>query len=353
MGQEISWVGHCPWTGTLGFGTESGMFLVLPAPAVEQTVLPSVQVAADAVNGVAFAGEAAVFTSRQSVCLARRRGPGYLDLDRLSQPYRGGAHGVVSLPGGRFIVPVGPAGVLLLAPEEGGRGYAARIAQRSKDPLYAYRLVLAGRTDEGADVAAFAAREQGVVAFGYAGDKRLTPASGHLFRDEDIVAVCPLGHPQFPRGVAALSRECKIFLLPDVTRGAMVGGLDYPELTGTGYDLIALQGHLFVLTSTALVALPRVIAEFARGRLPGGEQEASFMPVTALTIYPADDHGIYLLDDAVTVFPVSELIGDAGVADRGYQTPHEVPATVVAVRPRTFEPEWTLSAADLELAAAA
>jgi hypothetical protein len=353
IGQEISWAGDCPWTGTPGFGTESGLFLVAPSASANGGVLPPVKVALDSVNGVAFNGEIAAFSSRESLFLARRNRPGHIDLDPIRLPYEGGAHGVVSSSLGGFIAPVGPSGVLLLSSTKDEKVFDVRLAQRGDDPLYAYRLIMAGLIDDETEVIAFAAREQGVVAFGYAGGSKVTASSGHLFTEQDIVSLCSLNHTKLPRGVAALSRDCKIILIRDVTKLTDVGALDYAEIEGTGYDLLSSQGHLFVLTSELFVTLAGVVDEFANGRLPSKRQTASFMRAQGVALYPAGDRGMHLIDGkGVTEFPVSELVGSSGHARSRYQQPEELTAEVMDIETRAFIPSWSTQEAALELAVA-
>ena len=53
-GEEITWAGDCPCTGTLCFGTESGKVLIdMPTPS-SSTEFLEYQVSGEAINGVAF-----------------------------------------------------------------------------------------------------------------------------------------------------------------------------------------------------------------------------------------------------------------------------------------------------------
>jgi hypothetical protein len=74
--------------------------------------------------------------------------------------------------------------------------------------------------------------------------------------------------------------------------------------------------------------------------------------VGATAIYPADDQGIYLLDEGVSEFAVAELVGEVEPAGEDSQLFRQVQGTVMAVRPKAFEPEWTTSKVDFQLLAA-
>jgi hypothetical protein len=353
VGEELSWVGDCPWTDTLSFGTESGKFIVFPERASPQAD----QVLEEPINGVAFSGEFAAFSSRGSVLLARRNQSGSNELIGYPIWYTGGAHGVVASSFGGFIAPAGPSGVLLLSPTNDKNGFDVRIAQNNQSPFYAYKLVIAGRNDQQDEIVAFSARERGILAFAYAGKKTDMSAFGHTFEDLDIVSVCALNHPSLPRGVAALSRDCKIILIRDVTSHSDISAFYYPELSGTGYDLIASQGHLFVLTNESFVSLDGLIDDFADSGTPHDCQKASFMQTQATAIYPARDSGeIYLVEDAdIMEFHISELVtGETNHTNAISQPVENVSTQAVfkVIEIKSFKPNWSTKMASMELAAA-
>src|SRR5438034_620763 len=74
IGQQISWAGECPWTETLCFGTESGHFYL---PEFSESVnggrIRTIEIATEAINGVAFSGQDVGFSSRDQVVLGFRR----------------------------------------------------------------------------------------------------------------------------------------------------------------------------------------------------------------------------------------------------------------------------------------
>ncbi len=62
-GQQISWVGECPWTNALSFATEGGKFY--SAEGMEP-----IEITSEAINGVAYSGKFAAFSSRTSIWAA-------------------------------------------------------------------------------------------------------------------------------------------------------------------------------------------------------------------------------------------------------------------------------------------
>jgi hypothetical protein len=251
VGEAISWAGKSPWTGSLGFGTESGLFF---GPG--ENDIEAVLVADDAINGIAFSGTLAAFTSRESLYVGRQKLSGHIELTDATS-WSIGAHGVAAsrhgaffvndplncwfscpcghtdnldiglvlrgtytaeyenqqLSGSLFFVPVGPQGVLAIGTKVNGLGFEARTIQGAEESWYAYQLIRVGEAGSG-EVFAFAARSNGVFVFTYYGGWELSPISNHFFRGRDIISVSPLNHPAFPLGVIAMSRSGEIMAIP-------------------------------------------------------------------------------------------------------------------------------------------
>ena len=305
--EVISWVGDCPWTGTLGFGTESGSFMSLTRSAKGDRI-GSIQIAHDSVNGAAFSGEIAAFTSRQSILVAKQARPGHIEVKPLLERNEG-AHGVVAASSGEFLLPLGPSGILIACGDVDANEISCRRAQLSDNPFNAYRLILVGQ-DDGRDVFALAARGQGVFAFTYAGKWLVSHAVGHHFSGRDIVDVCPASVTGFPLGVLGLTREREVFFIPNVLRHNTPGMMSYPELTGSAYGIHSVDGHLFILTNRELVSIPGAVDQLSKSRFPTSQKIAS-MPTQASDLFVGGDNKLYLIDDSfVLELSPAALVGE-------------------------------------------
>lgn len=317
-GQEVSWVGDCPWTLGAAFGSESGDFLITsgaPGVASGTTRFESARVASDAVNGAAFDGDFGAFSTRGSFVLVKRGEKDPLDLKILRHRYDGGAHGVAALRGGGFAAPVGPEGLLLAKPTGSRPEFRVFCVQCDPDPFYGYQIALAGLADDGGDVVAVASRSQGLAVLNFDAKGESPQGVFHRYDGEDFVAIHPLDAPSCPRGVAALTSSGKILLIPDVLKSSEAGVLEIPDLDGTPYDLISRRGHLFVLTSRWFATFPSAVDDFVAGRPALGGAQAFFMPTSANGILPAGNLGIYLLDGpGVVEYPIAGLVGASDAA---------------------------------------
>src|ERR1017187_683492 len=94
-GQEISWAGKCPWTGTHCFRTEDGGFF-MPPDLVPDTNNSDGRVIEGAINGIAFSGDVAAFSSPEEVTVWSRYETNPLRMRKLSISFTGGAHDVIA-----------------------------------------------------------------------------------------------------------------------------------------------------------------------------------------------------------------------------------------------------------------
>src|SRR5205814_1313140 len=114
-GLDVSWVGECPWTGTLCFGGEDGRLVFLPGPrSAVGSGLRSIQPATDTINAVTFAGEFIAVSSRNEVHVGRRICGDNPRVYPFPHSFIGGAHGIVAAHTGAFLAPIGDQGLLIL-----------------------------------------------------------------------------------------------------------------------------------------------------------------------------------------------------------------------------------------------
>lgn len=313
-GQLISWVGMCPWTSNLAFGTETGDFM---AP-VGDDASKAVNIASDAVNGAAFAGRFAAFSSRASIQVARQSATtGALTLPVVRQDR--GAHGVVSSAHGAFFFAAGPDGILAAYPHRGRDEFEVQLLQAEAAPIYAYEAIRVGRKDAD-DVLAFAARNDGVFVLLDRGNGQFVSGPSHRFIGRDIVAITPVNDARFPLGVVALSDRGDLLLIPDVTAAKSLGALNYPQICGRPYTVCAAAGHLFVLTSSELVAIPDGVAHLAD--VHEVRQQGWFLPVEATDIVCVGDERLFLIaDGAAEELSVEDLVEPSGAPVEGNGRP--------------------------------
>jgi hypothetical protein len=140
----VSWAGGipAPWPPGYCFGSDDGriQFTGLDSPEgrsrgpVKYTVAPS----GDAINGIAFAGNLIVASTRSEVV--------FLNVPRLGGPvepavFPGGAHGVLGTQGGSVVAPMGRRGILVMEPQQAS-GQRVRILKSAEETLNIYRRLI-------------------------------------------------------------------------------------------------------------------------------------------------------------------------------------------------------------------
>ena len=308
VGQHISWAGECPWTKNLCFGCEDGKLIIPPAefePQDENTA--KLHVAGDAINGIAFLGDAVGITSRSGVLIGYRKDAKGSCLDAYKHTFKGGAHGIVGSRQNAFLAPIGIDGLLmvnLLA----GRGISNWIVRNHEMRLNFYRLVRLGE-GPGGEVFACASRRDGLLAASFADGTLAGPLIGHHFDGHDIVDVCPLYDRQFPLAAVCVSRNQGIFFVRNILENQAPVALGYDELKGTAYSLLSAQGHVFVLTDEEFIVLPNLANRFLRDEELASNVEITTMPTDASEIFLRNGESVLLLEDSIVIeYEISELL---------------------------------------------
>jgi hypothetical protein len=310
QGQSISWVGECPWTDTLCFGGEDGKLIISRGcPEIGKTANTNFfPLATDAINAVAFADNLFAVSSRNEVVIGIRQTQNGDGLCTYSHDFRGGAHGIVASQTGAFLAPLGDQGLLLLKLDHGR--VDAQTAGCQDFPFNFYKLIGLGAGPQGEEVFASAGRSDGLLAFPFSKDAVSVSGTHHSFEAHDIVDVCPLNDPHYPRAVACISRSRAVFLIRDVLEDQTPFALNYGGIQGTPYTLISAQGHLFLLTDRELVTLPNVASRFLCGESLAEPLEIACGPVNVSEAFLWRDQAILLIeeDSSVAQLEIEDLI---------------------------------------------
>ena len=303
--QEITWAGECPWTGSLCFGTEDGELLVgRQLDNGDLEILPPIKVAEDAINDVAFWGEFVGISTPSEVVLARRSPSGDgIHPAVIRTP--DGAHGILATPEGHFFAPMGTAGLLRVEadkiPFDG-----VTIDKPEQATPYFYKLIYLGK-DADKELLACAARTSGLLM--------IRSNSDHMniidlvSRDIDFVDVCSMSSPGWPHAVVGLSWDGSLIFVRDLLAETQPQTLRLEELRGTPYSILSTGGHLFVLTSKEIVALPDLLTRYLQGDRLDHPVRYLQMPIHSVDAYITN--GKYLLivmDKEVRSFEIARLV---------------------------------------------
>jgi hypothetical protein len=313
-GEEISWVGECPWTGGFCFGTYSGR-LVMPLDQSTALGFPY-PIADEAINDVAFAGDLMGVSTRSEVIIFERdpasfdRGPAFGRFARLGEPYGGGAHGIVATAAGGFVAPLGAGGLLLIDAGEGpDRRIKMRVGQIGQEALNVCKLARLGVVRARGEVVACAARRGGLVAITLDRGEVKPPIVGRLLNEFDLVDVASLQSPQWPLAVATLSSDGAMLLSRNVLEDNL-HVLRLNILSSRAYSLLSAQGHLFVLTRDAMVVLPDLAARFLASESLGDQITGLAIPIQAADAFLAFDEVVFDCEDGTPSIAIDQLIGN-------------------------------------------
>lgn len=323
-GEEISWVGACPWTGDLCVGTGSGKFMLLrEGPGGFQPV-DAWQFATEPINGVAFWGEWVGVSTRAEVVVARwNAGTG--EVDRIEEPhFDGGAHGIEAVASRGFLAPLGGGDLLEIGFE------ASRIilsmGHIDAPGLNLYKVARLGAS-EGGEVFACAARRGGLLSIPHAGKVQPRFVS-RQFPGLDLIDVCSLSPGRRPLAVAALAADLTLLLGHDIEGE---GASDFrafrlEQMTGKGSALMCVGGQLFVLTSREFLALPDLATQFLAGEPLNRPTHYFGMSIRPSDAYLLSDLAIGLLvGDDVHIYPINRLLGEVARRSSGTLTSLDVP----------------------------
>jgi hypothetical protein len=261
----------------------------------------------EAINGIALADDLMAVSTRCEVIVHKI---GRSEQASAVYRYDGGAHGVISTAGGRFIAPLGPSGILVV----GGKAdqlYHKELYLKSGE-LYFYRVVSLGTSDRGDDLIVAACRHSGIVTISLGHGETVSVLA--VFRprvDMDVVDACAIGNANHPRAIASLGSDGSVHLCSDPVRPEAPVTLRFPQICGTGYDVRSAGGHLFVLTSAELYLIPHLANQFLKGERIDGLSTVRRIEADAFDIAVAHEKWLLPLQPgSVSLIPLAELCLD-------------------------------------------
>jgi hypothetical protein len=294
-GEEISWVGECPWTDAPCFGTDQGK-LFMPG-RTRDFIGPNADEAFEAINGAAFAGDLVGISTRDNVVVFDRT-------DGKGTPFDGGAHHIVATASGGFVAPLGVNGLLFVTvgPD---RIPSLRTGRLPQTDLDFYRIASLGESG-GSEILACAARRSGLLAIPLKGTQAWKPIN-HPFAQLDLIDVCSLRSTRWPLSAAALSSNGTLLLTRNLLE-ERPGSLSIAGLTGKAYSLLTAKGHLFVLTGDSMFVLPNLASRFLEGQSLAQPMEIRQMPIKAVDAFLVYDQVYFVLPDEVLSFGIDRLV---------------------------------------------
>ncbi len=302
---EVSCVAASGRAPGLCLGSEEGEILFFDEGAMPDG-RPTQPIAgtSEAVNGLAFSGDLMAISSRSEIVFSQLP-------SESGQPHEaaivlGGAHGVVATPGGRFVAPLGPAGLLTMGP---GRADSVSIASLDSRTLNIYK-VAALASDSGDDVLACATRVGGLAVLTLIDDQAIRLSRSFWRPGLDIIDVSGLGLGGAALAAAALGRDRSIHLSRDVLAGPGPVTMQFEVIQGTPYQILASKGHVFILTSDGLYVLPDLATRLVQGTPLGGPMCVKVVEMQAISAAIAHDQWLALvMQDCARFYEIDDLVG--------------------------------------------
>ncbi len=302
--EEITWAGECPWTGSLCFGTENGELLVgRQIGEGDLKILPPIMVGKDAINDVAFWKDFVGISTPSEVVFARKS-PSGDGIDPVVIRTPDGAHGILATPEGHFFAPMGTAGLLRMDVDKIPVG-GVTIDKPDRAAPYFYRLIYLGKAAE-QEILACAARTSGLLII--RSDADHMDVVELVSQDVDFVDVCSMDSLEWPHAVVGLSWDGTLIFIRDLSQ-AQPQALRLEELHGTPSSILSADGHLFVLTSKRIVALPNLLTRYLQGDRLDHSFRCRFTPIQAVDAYVAyGKHLLVVMDKEVRSFEIARLV---------------------------------------------
>jgi len=235
-----------------------------------------------------------------------------------------GCHGVVGGVSGKVVAPMGDGGLLCIRKQENGNYRRSVVKVEGAEP-YFYRTVCLGKDEAGYDLFASACRSDGLVLTPIGphhalGEISFLEAKRDLEDAPDIVSLCPLKLPDYPRALALLAMDGSIYFSSDPRSGEFVA-MASDRLQGTPYSIHSAQGHLFILTSDKMYALRNLGRNVIRDEPIAIESNTVSFEVDAVDSTLIDDEYLLIVrEELVTLNRVSEMFGPSQVIASNYHS---------------------------------
>jgi hypothetical protein len=324
-GEDVSWVGECPWNEGFCYGTESGKLLVPVKATPDDLEVYQLVDSGEAINGVAFHRDDLAASTREEVVIYPL--PFSSNMTKRAK-FDGGAHGVVACSKGGFVAPLGSNGLLWMGANERGV-FTTQTFITVGTELDFYKIIRLGEFDQ-ADHFVCAVRENGLLTLRLSDGDAIEGMGSIGFPGLDLVDVCGLRSPERPFGVAGLGIDGTILLMHNVQEATRPQALRLAATSGTPYTILCVDGHLLVLTSTALIFAPDLITRFLAGEPLSGGRSARIFPMQAVDAYLVCDRLVLILPDCVESMPIDQL------PRRNTASPSEMIREII-------DPPWELS----------
>ncbi|MGO9598097.1 MAG: hypothetical protein ACLP7Q_08905 [Isosphaeraceae bacterium] len=250
-------------------------------------------------------------SSRSEVAVLRRGEDG--ELERLQTRFQGGAHGILALPSGGFVAPLGTGGLLFLTKEEGK--IASRVSRIEGGRPNFYKMALLSEA-RGSSVLACAAQDSGLFAMTVEAG-RVTTLVSHEFPGIDVVDVCSLNSKDNPQAAVALNHDGSLLFFPDVLGKMTLPPIHFFDTRGVPYTVLSAQGHVFVLNSGELIVIPSLAAKFLQGERMDQPTDSFFMPVPAVDVFLCGEESVLLIEEEESIeYRVADLVGQVSDPDQ-------------------------------------
>ena len=182
------------------------------------------------------------------------------------------------------------------------------------EEIYMYRLI-ALRTANGEEIVACAARRNGVAAMKFKGEGQEHALQAFSSEGLDVVDLCPLKIGPSETGVAAVGKDGTIILFQDILTDRNPVAIRYPDIKGTPYRLLSINGYLFFLTSAGFYAIAGLINRPLRRNCQVPMTPVLFVPMEAVDAYLGGNQWVLIaMPDGVLRFDV-ELLDSNEPAD--------------------------------------
>src|SRR5487761_1652770 len=259
-GFATSWAGKGRQDGEFCFGSEDGRLRLtnVEGELVSETLLGNEHF--EAVNGVAFADNVIAISSRAEITFwapAESNGGQWPP-----SVFPCGSHGVITIPAGRFIAPLGCTGIIMASVT--GAPVQSMAIGRIRDPDRVIDCYKVTYLDE-RDLLACAVRSAGVATI------QLPQASGGgqinstTFPGLDVVDVCWMSAQSAPLALAALGRNGTLIFFRDVLHDRSPMTVKFNDVQGTAYRVFGAHGSVLLLTSAGLYVLEGLVERFLAG----------------------------------------------------------------------------------------
>ena len=303
IGSELSWAGEGSRRDVLALGTEDGNLFcsgVLTQADIQRPIV--VGNAGEAINSIAFNGNLLGVSTRAEIVIIRdlpliNHGKfNHTIIDR-------GSHGIISMPSGNFIAPIGRDGLLFMEPREGG--IVSTTVELKGNPLYHYKASVIGITPEGECVASVL-RQNGLSVV----TRNCNSWSGSrwTFSNLDIVDITSIATQKFPFGLAVIGIDNSIHFVRDIFTDRRPRTFRFSELSGKGYRVLCSNGHIFLLTSKCLYIFVDLASRFLNDSELDSPITVEKFPCDAVDANMAFDRDLLLLlPDRLKIINVAQF----------------------------------------------